>query len=131
MVYDSSMVINTEWVSQDEESINMIETFNDPILGDMWACAHHSFLHDLFLSTPSEDLKVWMLGVLEPMCLGETVDERQATVEEWDERQAIYAHHVAAEADLAVATAATVSAAADAPAPAEVPLDAPAADAEA
>ena len=131
MVYDSSMLINEEWLPQDEESINMLEAFNDPILGDMWACAHHSFLHDLFMSTPSEDLKVRMLGCLESMCLGETVEERQATVEEWDERQAIYAHHVAAEAALAVATAATASAAVDAPAPTEVPLDAPAADADA
>jgi hypothetical protein len=40
------------WVPQDKESINMLQAFNDPILGDMWACAHHSFLRDLFLSTP-------------------------------------------------------------------------------
>jgi hypothetical protein len=82
MVYDSSMLIDGEWVPQDEESINMLEAFNDPILGDMWMCAHHSFLRDLFLSTPCEDLKVRMLGSLEPMCLGETVEEEEATVEE-------------------------------------------------
>ena len=81
MVYDSSMLIDGEWVPQDEESINMLEAFNDPILGDMWACAHHSFLRDLFLSTPCEDLKVRMLGVLEPMCLDETVEEEGATRE--------------------------------------------------
>jgi hypothetical protein len=133
MVYDSSMLINGEWVLQDEETINMLEAFNDPILGDMWACAHHSFLHDLFMSTPSENLKVRMIGFLEPMCLGETVDERQATVEEWDERQDIYAHHVAAETALAAATAATAAAAAAvaAPAPAETPPDAIAADPDA
>jgi hypothetical protein len=131
MVYDSSMLIDGEWVPQDEESINMLEAFNDPILGDMWACAHHSFLRDLFLSTPCEDLKVRMLGSLEPMCLGETVDNEGATVEELDERQYIYAHHVAAEAALAAAAAANVSADADDPAHAEAPLHAPAADGDA
>jgi hypothetical protein len=131
MVYDSRMLINEEWFPQDEESINMLEAFNDPILGDMWACAHHSFLHDLFMSTPSEDLKVRMLGCLEPMCLGETVEERQATVEEQEERQDIYAHHVAAEAALAASTAATASADEHDPAHTETPLDAPATDADA
>ncbi len=109
----------------------MLEAFNDPILGDMWACVHHSFLHDLFMSTPSEDLKVRMLGCLEPMCLVETVEERQATVEEQEERQDIYSHHVAAEAALAAATAATASADEHDPAHAEVPLDAPTTDADA
>ena len=127
MVYDSSMLIDGEWVPQDEESINMLEAFNDPILGDMWACAHHSFLRDLFLSTPCEDLKVRMLGSLEPMCLGETVEEAEATVEEQEEWKYIYAHHVAAEAALAAATVATASADAHA----EAPLDSPAADGDA
>ena len=109
----------------------MLQAFNDPILGDMWACAHHSFLRDLFLSTPCEDLKVRMLGSLEPMCLGETVEEEGATVEALDERRYIYAHHVAAEAALVAATAATASADARDPARAEAPLDAPAADGDA
>jgi hypothetical protein len=69
---------------------------------------------------------------------GETVDERQATIEEWDERQSIYAHHVDAQAALVAATAATVAAAPDAaavavtaPAHVEAPLDAADADAAA
>jgi hypothetical protein len=28
------------------------------------------------------------------VCLGEQVDEREASLEEWNERQDIYAHHV-------------------------------------
>ena len=56
---------------------------------------------------------------------------RQATVEEQEERQDIYAHHVAAEAALAASTAATASADEHDPAHTETPLDAPATDADA
>jgi hypothetical protein len=134
MVYDSNMLIGGEWVPQEEATINMLETPNDPIAGDVWACAHHMFLHDLFLATTTESLKQRMLGEHEPVCLGETVDERQATIEEWDDRQSIYAHHVDTQATLAATAAAPAAAAAvaaAAPAPAEAPHDAPAADADA
>jgi hypothetical protein len=47
---------------------------------------------------------VRMLGFLESVCLGEKVDEREASLEEWDERQAIYAHHVDAQDALVAAT---------------------------
>jgi hypothetical protein len=56
MVYDSSILINEEWVPQEEETINMLETLNDPVASDVWTCAHLKFLHDLFLATPTENL---------------------------------------------------------------------------
>jgi hypothetical protein len=56
-----------------------------------------------------------MLGRLEPVCLGETVEERMAlSLEEQLERKAIYTNHLQAQAALVAATAA----AAPAPAPA-------------
>jgi hypothetical protein len=78
MVYDSSMIIGGEWIPQEEATINMLETLNDPIVGDVWACTHHKFLHDLFLETTTQSLNQRMLGEHEPVCLGEAVDERQA-----------------------------------------------------
>jgi hypothetical protein len=72
------MFIEGEWVPQEETTINMLEALNNPIVGDVWSCAHLKFLHDLFLATPTESLNQSMLG----------------DHEEWDERQAIYAHHV-------------------------------------
>ncbi len=111
----------------------MLETLNDPIVGDVWACTHHKFLHDLFLETTTQSLNQRMLGEHEPVCLGETVDERQATIEEWDDSQSIYAHHVDTQAALTDTASAPVDAspAVAAPAPAEAPHDAPAADADA
>ena len=38
---------------------------------------------------------VRMIGFLEPVCLGEVIDEREASLEEWNEREAIYANHSA------------------------------------
>jgi hypothetical protein len=46
MVYDSSMFIDGEWVPQEEATINMLETLNDPIAGDVWSCAHLKFMHE-------------------------------------------------------------------------------------
>ena len=36
MVYDSSILINEEWVPQEEATINMLETLNDPVASDVW-----------------------------------------------------------------------------------------------
>jgi hypothetical protein len=38
---------------------------------------------------------VRMLGFLEPVCIDEVVDEREVSLEEWNEREAIYVNHSA------------------------------------
>jgi hypothetical protein len=38
---------------------------------------------------------VRMLAFLETVCIGEVVDEREVSLEEWNEREAIYANHSA------------------------------------
>jgi hypothetical protein len=52
-----------------------------------------------------------MLGLLEPMCMGEVVDERIATIEEHTEREAIYKQHRDTHAALASAITAAIAAA--------------------
>jgi len=87
-------------VQQEEAEIGLLQALNDPVTSDLWACAHLKFLRDLFHATPSECLMVRMLGRLEPVCIGETVDERQESLEEYNERVSIYATHVEAQAAL-------------------------------
>jgi hypothetical protein len=57
---------------------------------------------------------------LEPMCMGEEVDERIATIEENTERVAIYKQHLDAQAALTSATTTAIAAAASATAAALV-----------
>ena len=51
-----------------------------------------------------------MLGRLEPVCLGETVEERMVSLEDHLERETIYTNHVEAQSVLVVATAAAPAA---------------------
>jgi hypothetical protein len=90
MVYESSFFINEAWVPQDEAEIGLLDALGDEVVRNLWVCAHLKFLCDLFHATPSECLMVRMLGHLEPVCLGETVEERMASLEEKLEREAIY-----------------------------------------
>ena len=53
---------------------------------------------------------VRMLGRLEPVCLGETVEERMASLEEKLEREAIYTNHLEAQAVLVTVTSTTTGA---------------------
>jgi hypothetical protein len=73
---------------------------------DLWACAHLKFLRDLFHEhkTPPECLMVRMLIRLEPVCLGETVEERMASLKEQLEREVIYTNHLQAQAALVTDT---------------------------
>ena len=52
---------------------------------------------------------VRMLGRLEPVCLGETVEERMVSLEEQLERESIYTNHLQAQAALVAATAAAAA----------------------
>ena len=47
---------------------------------------------------------VRMIGRLEPVCLGETVEERMASLEEQLEREVIYTNHLQAQAALVTVT---------------------------
>jgi hypothetical protein len=77
MVYESNFFIGEDWVPQEEEEIGLLESLNDELVCDVCPCAHLKFLRDLFHATPSECLMMRMLGRLEPVCLGETVEERR------------------------------------------------------
>ena len=77
----------------------------------MLVCALGKFHRDLYLATLSEAGMQSMLGSLEPMCIGEVVDERITTIEEHTERVAIYKQHRDEQAALASATAAAIAAA--------------------
>ena len=66
-------------------------------------------MRDLFHATPSDCLMVRMLGRLEPVCLGETVEERMVSLEEQLEREAIYTNHLKAQAAFKAATAAAAA----------------------
>lgn len=48
-----------------------------------------------------------MMGRLEPVCLGETVLERVASLEEQHERKTIYTNHLETQSALMVTTTAT------------------------
>lgn len=115
MVYESSFLINEEWVAQEEAEIGLLETLNYELVRDVWACAHLKFLCDLFHTTSSDILIGQMLDRLEPVCLGETVEDRVATVEEQLERETIYSIHLEVQTALVAATPAAAAAAAAAP----------------
>ena len=76
MVYESSFLINEEWVTQEEAEIGLLETLNYELVCDVWAYAYLKFLRDLFHTTSSDILMGQTLGRLESVCLGETVEER-------------------------------------------------------
>ena len=92
-MYESSFFIGEDWVPQEVE-IGLLETLKDELVCDVWSCAHLKFLWDLFHETPSECLMVRILGRLEPVCLGETVEERMTTLEEQLEREVIYTNNL-------------------------------------
>ena len=83
----------------------------------MQVCSSCAFM------TPSEAGMQSMVGSLEPMCMGEEVDERMTsmtTIEEHTERVAIYKQHLDSQAALASATTAAIATAASAAAAATV-----------
>ena len=73
-------------------------------MSNVWTCAHLKFLRDLFHETTSECRMVRMVGRLEPVCLGETVEERMVSLEDHLEREVIYTNHVEAQSALVVVT---------------------------
>ncbi len=80
-------------------------------------------MRTLLLATPTDAVMTAMLGVLERMCNREEVEEIGASMEESDERDAIYEHHRAAAVALAAANVAAGDAvAADALAVAAAPI---------
>ena len=74
-------------------------------IAEMQVCSSCAFM------TPSEAGMQSMVGSLEPMCMGEEVDERITTIEEHTERVAIYKQHRDSQAALASAIAAAIAAA--------------------
>jgi hypothetical protein len=76
---------------------------------DLYWCAVLKFMCTLFLATPTESVMVGMLGILEPMCSKEEVLEIGTSMEESDERDAIYGHHRETESTLATANAAATA----------------------
>ena len=112
MVYDNSHVgADDEYLPQEPQEIGLVETLHDDAVCDMFVCALGKFHRDLYLATPSEAGIQSMLGSLEPMCMGEEVDERIMTIEERTERVTIYEQHRDSQAALASATAAAIAAA--------------------
>jgi hypothetical protein len=112
MVYESSSLINEEWVTSEEAEIGLLETLNYELVCDVWEFAYLKFLRDLFHTTPSDIIMGQMLGRLESVYLDETVEERVATVEEQLERETIYGNHLESQAVLVAATTAAAAAAA-------------------
>ena len=114
MVYHSSHVgARGDLLPQEPEEIGLVEALQNDTVHDMYVGALGKFHSDLYLTTPSDAGMISMLVSLEPMCMGEEVLERNATVEEHTEREEIYKKHLQAQAALTSATF-TVAAAADA-----------------
>jgi hypothetical protein len=65
----------------------------DEAMRDLYWCAVLKFMRTLLLTTPTDAAMAGMLGVLEPMCNKDEVEEIGASMEESDERDAIYGHH--------------------------------------
>ena len=112
--YDISHLVEGVWVPQEPEEIGLLEVLEDEVVCDLHVCGVLKFLRDLYHATPSDLGMTVMLGRNEPVCLGEQVVDRPASLEEQNEREVIYQKHLDAQAALVVATAAAVDAAYDA-----------------
>ena len=97
---------------QPPQEVGLLAALEDKLTRDLYVCGILKFMCDLYHATPSDLGMTAMLGRLEPVSLGERVEERVASIEEQNERDAIYQTHLDAQAALAAAKEAAAAAAA-------------------
>ena len=80
--FNLSYLVDGVWVPQPPEEIGLLEALEDKVVRDVYVCGILKFLCDLYHATPSDLGMTAMLGRLEPVSLGERVEERVASTEE-------------------------------------------------
>ena len=63
------------WVHQSEEDIGLLDTLESDPTRDLYLCSVLKFQCDLVLDTPSEDVMIELIDMLELMCDKEEVHE--------------------------------------------------------
>jgi len=110
--FDLSYLVKGKWKPQPPQEVGLLAALEDKLTRDLYVCGMLKFMCDLYHATPSDLGMTAMLGRLEPVSLGERVEERVASIEEQNERDAIYQTHLDAQAALAAVKEAAAAAAA-------------------
>jgi len=92
--FDLSYLVKGRWVRQPPQEVGLLAALEDKVTRDLYVCGILKFMRDLYHATPSDLGMTAMLGRLEPVSLGERVEERVASIEEQNERDAIYQTHL-------------------------------------
>ncbi len=88
--FTCSFHISGTWVLQVVQEITLTAALADDTTRDLYWCAVLKFMRSLFLTTPTDAVMAGMLGVFEPMCNKEEVEDIGASIKDSDRHVSAY-----------------------------------------